>query len=154
MKNINKYTIKDNYSLLTIIDTKGRTTEVIVDTDKVEHLKHYSFRLNGNGYIKTKQNIYLHQLIYGDTNNMEIDHINRNKLDNRLCNLRLCTHKDNCKNRMKTELQGITKLKRLKSKPYQVRVNNKHYGYYSTLEEAIVIRNKLYKDIYKDYSAI
>ena len=154
-KNINQYKIYGDYAILTIIDNKKRITDVIIDSNQVEYLKQYSFRINGNGYIKTGNNLYLHQIITKNTDKAkEVDHINRNKLDNRLCNLRVCYHRDNVKNRLLSELQGITKLKRLKSKPYLVRVNHKHCGYYSTLEEAIKIRNSLYEAINKEYSPL
>ena len=154
-KNNNKYIIGSEFTTLIITDSKNRKIKTIVDNEKVDELKQYSFRANGNGYIKTQNNIYLHQIVIGKIDKgKEIDHINRNKLDNRLCNLRVCSHKDNCKNRLLKDLQGISKLKRLKSKPYQVRVNNIHYGYFATLEEAINIRNKIYKESNKEYSPI
>lgn len=137
-KNINKYETNNEYTTLIIIDNKNRITKVLVDNDDVDTLKHYSFRVNSNGYIKTQNNIYLHRLIKDVPSGYEIDHINRNKLDNRKNNLRITNHKDNCNNRYKDVLTGINKLKRLKTKPYQLRINGKHIGYYSTLEEAIL----------------
>lgn len=141
MKNINKYELKDDYAILSIINSKGEKVETKIDKEMVEELKHYSFRVNDNGYIKTKKSLYIHRIIIGDIpKGKEIDHINRDKLDNRKSNLRIVNHKENCNNRLKTEKTGITKLKRLKSKPYQLRINGKHIGYYSTFDEALKIK--------------
>jgi hypothetical protein len=41
---------------------------------------------------------YMHRLILGDTNGLDIDHINRNPLDNRRSNLRVATTSQNCAN--------------------------------------------------------
>lgn len=148
MKNINKYTIKDNYAILTIINQKRESTDVLIDKDMVDILKDYSFRVNDNGYIKTKNSLYLQRLVIGDIpNGKEIDHINRNKLDNRRSNLRIVSHKDNCNNRYKDLYTGITKLSRLKSRPYKLRIGGKHIGYYSTLNEAVNKKKTLMMEI-------
>jgi len=39
--------------------------------------------------------------VYGKFPKEELDHINHNRSDNRLCNLREVTHADNCRNRAK-----------------------------------------------------
>ena len=65
---------------------------------------------NYNGYIKCnvkkygdkQKSYYIHRFIWKCFNGFipdgkEIDHINNNKEDNRLCNLQLLTHRQNCK---------------------------------------------------------
>ena len=68
--------------------------------------KRFGF-IETKGYIKgniEKRTYREHRLVWiwhnGDiAKNMEIDHINRNKSDNRIENLRLATHKQNMQNR-------------------------------------------------------
>lgn len=52
-------------------------------------------------YEGKKRTIFIHQLIMGKHEGLEIDHINRNGLDNRECNLRIVTHQINQNNRSK-----------------------------------------------------
>ena len=64
-----------------------------------------------------------------------IDHINRNRLDNRVENLRITTNQGNQHNRT---AKGYTWCKSNKKWNAQIRLNGKshHLGYYDTEEEA------------------
>lgn len=72
-----------------------------------------------------------------------VDHIDRNRTNNEVSNLRWVTYSENNVNKLRRELFGITWKK--SHKQYQVRfglrTNQKHYGYYKTLEEAIQVRD-------------
>jgi hypothetical protein len=57
-------------------------------------------------YFKEKVNsvwrtIYIHRFIMNCPKGMCVDHINGNTMDNRLCNLRICSHGQNMCNRRK-----------------------------------------------------
>lgn len=75
----------------------------------------------------------------------EIDHIDRNPLNNRIANLREVTRQQNKMNQgpqanSASGERGIDFLERLGK--YRVRVCREHLGVFSTLEEAVSVRNK------------
>lgn len=56
---------------------------------------------NDTGYAATRVNrrkVYMHRLLLGNDSAFLVDHVNRNKLDNRRKNLRLATKQDNAHN--------------------------------------------------------
>ena len=45
---------------------------------------------------------YMHRIILDAPSNLEVDHINHDTLDNRRCNIRLCTRSQNMQNQRKS----------------------------------------------------
>jgi len=119
---------------------------------------------NDRGYIK----IYIfgrqymaHRLVwlyyYGfiPKKKIQIDHINQNRSDNRIANLRLVTIQENQKNRKisqnnKSGCMGVYKVNRKHKHKWasQIWVNNKgvHVGIFDTYEEAVEARANAEKD--------
>ena len=108
---------------------------------------------NGVGYLKVvlsnkeSKTKYVHRLVYESFNNKNsekgitaIDHINENKYDNRLCNLQLITQREN---KIKSTINKLNKsnVYNINGK-YRVILYGKHIGYYSTINEAIINRDK------------
>jgi len=92
-----------------------------------------------------RRTIRMHRIILSAPDDMQVDHINRNGLDNQKLNLRLCTRSENtryqclnCKNIV--GFKGVHIMKNIIQKPYraQIRLNNKsiNLGCYSTPELA------------------
>lgn len=88
---------------------------VFVDEDDFWFLRRFSWQ-EQNGYASMKRdsaNVYMHRLIMmPDSNAIQIDHKNGNKLDNRKANLRGATHSQNQANRpgrrkLPTEYKGV-----------------------------------------------
>ena len=97
--------------------------------------------------------IYLHKAILLSPKGSYIDHINNNTLDNRQCNLRICSNRENLLNRSAPKnntsgYKGVQYLPRLKNgkNPYSASIStngkSNHLGYYSTAEAAATAYNE------------
>jgi hypothetical protein len=93
----------------------------------------------------TRGPVYLHRLVAKAAPEFQVDHINRNKLDNRRANLRPCTPQQNMQNKSlvsaKSGFKGVTP-DRGKWKAY-IEVGGRHInlGRYDTPEEAAYARD-------------
>ena len=69
------------------------------DFEKIRDINWYRNLNNGDTrrlYITTQSGVYLHRYIIPDVpSGYEVDHISLDTLDNRKCNLRVCTHQQN-----------------------------------------------------------
>ena len=116
---------------------------------------------DGHGYlcIMVGSRLYrAHRLawlyIHGSWPTGQIDHINRNRTDNRIANLRDVSHKQNGQNRSKPSNNtsghpGVVWHKRISKWQVKIKHNYKyiHIGYFTTIEDAIAARKaaeKLY----------
>jgi hypothetical protein len=92
---------------------------------------------------KPRRNLYLHRLLHGEPQGMDIDHINRNGLDNRRANLRVVTTADNVSRRVlynepavNNTTTGVRNVSITQSGKYQVMVCGVYYGSFDTITEA------------------
>jgi len=123
----------------------------IVDDDDFDYLnqfKWYLLKSKFNYYaIRTKRPenklIQLHRIVIKAKQGEIVDHINGNKLDNRKCNLRICTKSQNCQNRKiskfnKSGFNGVSWSIKNKKWVAQIACNNKkmHIGFFNDAIEA------------------
>ena len=110
----------------------------------------------GNGLFH-ERHVYMHRQVLevherlwhiGD---LVVDHINRNKLDNRRTNLRLITHPANMRNLNGRGPSGIAGVRQRESGRWQARVvvlyREVHLGTYDTFEEAVAARLRYVTDL-------
>lgn len=134
----------------------GRTAQGIefcIDAEDLDKVSDKSWHVNVQGYLQT--NIYkdgssplLHKIILGDYGKgFCVDHIDRNKLNNRRSNLRICRQKDNAKNQSirsdnTTGYPGVYKDKRNGKWFSEITADGeKHYlGRFEKLDDAVAAR--------------
>lgn len=120
---------------------------IILDEDNMHLLQKHNWCVYQKGYAVASidgSRVFLHHLVIGfPPKGKEVDHINRDKLDNRRENLRFVTHQENLLNRKfknKTGFKGVYFESNRRTKPYKamIRRNGKsiNIGYYKTAAEA------------------
>jgi hypothetical protein len=116
------------YAQVTLAGNHANSTDegniLLVSACDYKYATEFKWYLNGSGYpgtygsydgsVKFSRPVPFHQLVMGYSNGLVIDHINRNKLDNRRANLRLCTATENSYNKSKPKnssgkYKGVTK---------------------------------------------
>lgn len=172
VKKINKknHNKKSNLFLIhvpsnTVIGYTTKMEKFYFDREDLEKVKQYCWSINNNnGYLQgrntnTGKMIRLHRLIINCPKDKVIDHANRNKLDCRKVNLRICTVAENNKNksigkRNKSGVVGVSWHKRENKWRAYINVDNKHIhlGYFTDKEEAIKARLQAEKEYFGDYA--
>jgi len=122
--------------------------------DKIYFCKRY-----GRYGTKAFRRLYLHRLIVNAPKNKIVDHHNRNTLDNRKCNLRVCSYAENNRNSKikNTNVCGYKGVGIYKNKWIaRIRVNYKviHLGYFDTPEEAYAAYCEASKKYHKEYGRV
>lgn len=135
---------------------------IVVDNEDLERIMKYRWSTWWNKkrrkfecpvtYINYKHT-RLSRFLINAPKGFQVDHINRNSLDNRKKNLRLCDNSINGHNRglfrkNKTGFMGVYFDKYHKSYRAEIRLNNKKcfLGYFKTTKEASVIYERTKRD--------
>lgn len=142
--------------------TKGRVA--IVDKEDFEWLSQWKwtfgrYALRRIGGRKNYTTIYMHKLILGISGNIQGDHINNNKLDNRRSNLRVCNHAENQRNRPKYKnnvsgFRGVCLDKRRNLWKAEICFNRKrrHLGYFDNKEDAAKRYDEYAKELFGEFA--
>jgi hypothetical protein len=114
----------------------GTDVYTCVDDEDYDRVKNITWKCYKAGYVKAKVEEgsprYLHQVILGRVERpLLIDHINRNKLDNRKCNLRIVDYKESNKNRgiCSVKLSPTGHEKALARRHWEYVKHNRHLFY-------------------------
>lgn len=101
----NEIILKEDYAELILYNRdQSEKCRALIDINKIELVSKFRWWLTEYGYVRTKckisgDHIFLHRLILGLGDGIYTDHINMNKLDNRMQNLRPCNKSQNSMNR-------------------------------------------------------
>jgi hypothetical protein len=122
--------------------TKGKGLYVLVDEEDYEKLNQKNWYLHKNGYAFSNDFTKMHRYILNYTGTeLMVDHKNRNKLDNRKSNLRLCTRSQN----MQNSISGYNK----KYKGVFI-IKNKRFNTQYIVSKIVVNKKTLYIGTYKN----
>ena len=117
-----------------------------------------NFRKNNKSYTKTVHRIVASMFLRKIENKPFVDHIDGNKTNNHINNLRYVTNQENAMNaklncKTTTNIKGVTYYKNLKKWIAQITVNGKHIhiGCFDNIEDAINARVKKAKELFGEY---
>jgi hypothetical protein len=143
----NRYRILGNVAYGSVVGG----SEFVIDSEDLPKVEKHQWHM-AQGYIVASNksgNIKLHRLILGLEDEGDVDHINGNTLDNRKCNLRVCTHQQNMWNMKKpktntTGYKGVCLRKRYGFYTAGMRINgrNTHLGVFSSAIDAAIAYDK------------
>lgn len=152
-KGKNKYNVKDGIAYVEMSNTHNI---MMCDADVWEKHKNQTW-FEHDGYASARVNTKIrkmHRLIKECPKGYVIDHINRNKLDNRRDNIRVTTQCVNCINKgasrkSKTGYKGIYEYGNRYIVSIRVKGKRKHLGIYNTLSDAICVRKQAEKEYHE-----
>ena len=168
MKKKNEFKICGDYSIV-YIKRKDKTLEVKVDTEDLNRIISvgswhaiHDKTIRGQGYYMCYRYnnktlgagcIKMHRFIMNCPKDKVIDHINHDTLDNRKCNLRVCTHFENQQNlrSRSSKLTGVYKRNRFNREFWVATISKDGKRYtkdFKTEEEAYNWRVSKVKELY------
>lgn len=141
--------------------TKGKFA--LVDDEDVQRINKFRWHTQSDGCYAIrsifggKVKIRMHREILNlKDDELKVDHINGNSLDNRKCNLRICTSSENSKNKINSQFRqskykGVSRLKR--KWRAQIHINNVkiYLGTFNTEYDASIAYRKASEKYHKEY---
>ncbi len=124
--------------------------------------------VNGDGYIQIKidgKKFKAHRLVwlhvYGEWPAEQLDHINGQRTDNRLCNLRAASHVQNTYNRgpqsdNTSGYKGVSWKKKSRKWQAVITVNRcqKHLGYFESVEDAHAVYAEAARELHGEFARV
>ena len=124
------YWIRHKYFIIELNEDSDKWIIASANKHTRELLNMYIIReFNGYGSTKTNVYLYLHRLLMKcEMRGFVVDHINRQRFDNRIENLRVVTHKQNMRNRSiaknnTTGKTGVSKVVKITDVKYYARIS-------------------------------
>ena len=134
-----------------------------VDDEDFEYLSCFNWFVDKGKYtyyaarrISSPRKIkyYMHRVIMKTPNNLQVDHIDRNGLNNQKYNLRNCNNSQNNMNKMTYSSTGLKGVYHHQGNYMaQITVNKKkiYLGYYKDINDAIKARDSATKKYFGEY---
>lgn len=138
--------------------------EFYFDKEDYEKISKYIWCKQSNGYLISyssgnhQKGILMHRLIMSPDDNQVVDHINRVKTDNRKENLRICSQKENARNRSisnrnKSGIVGVYWYERYNKWRAEIKVDDRtvFLGYFKELKDAANARKQAEAKYFGDF---
>lgn len=160
MGNNNRYTICGNIAILKM---KGNQ-ECLISVESLEKIRPYTWCVEGTGYAMSRtfgRAVKMHRLVVNARKDDYVDHIDGNRLNNTLSNLRIYSKKQNEYNSKiradnSSGFKGVSFDKR-KDK-YRAYINKDghqyHLGYFCSAKDAAQAYNLVAQELFGEYARL
>ncbi|NTW70666.1 MAG: hypothetical protein HGA49_00275 [Eubacteriaceae bacterium] len=145
----NRFKISKDRTHLIGFTRKGEP--FLFDPEDFEIVRRHTWHISKRGYLTSKisgKAVPMHRILVRNSTQLVVDHISRNRLDNRRSNLRLCTQQENSFNQTlprnnSTGHIGVSFMKKANVFEAYIHLNNKkhHLGLYKNLKDAVMVRD-------------
>lgn len=165
MKKYNQFDMSNDYGICYAGNTNDQILFDKEDFDLIKDLYWVVTNSHDNCDYKRVQAcvthgcyIRFHNAIINVPKGHVVDHINRNPLDNRKCNLRICTQKENVRNRRQNTNNklGVKGVYQIKNGSYcsKIECNGKveYLGLYKTIAEAANAYDTRAKELFGEFA--
>lgn len=134
-----------------------------MDDEKWHDLSLHTWGINNNGYARTNINgkecsMHAYIMKFDAKDDILIDHINRNKLDNRISNLRKSDHRINNHNKSMENSTSIYKGVSLNNDRWRAAISYNYkrnlIGYFDNEIHAAIAYNKEAKKLYGENASV
>lgn len=155
----NKFEIIDSIGHITLFNNGKISGVALIDAEDIERCSQHKWRFSDNYVVSIIGR--LQNFILGVSTNYQsiVDHINRNTLDNRKSNLRLCNKSENganSKHRINNTsgYKGVFLIKRINKWMAQIMFNKTsiYIGTYKSKKEAALAYNRKAKELFGEYA--
>lgn len=135
----------------------------IIDDEDYEKLIAYNWICNKQNYVReTKTNFLIHRMILNlPKNNLQVDHIDRNPLNNQKSNLRICNPQNNKRNQTKykgefsSQYKGVSWKEQCKSWVAHITTNKTEYiGMFNNEVDAAHAYDKQAIELFGDFKCL
>lgn len=155
-------------TIITHSKNKLKNGVILMDDENYDWLNEYNWYLDKDKYAITnviinnkKTTKKMHRLIMDEPKNMQIDHIDNNKLNNQKHNLRIVNAQQNQMNRVSNKnsssiYKGVSYAKRYKKWQSRIIFDRKtiFLGYFINEKDAAIAYNKMAEKIFKEYALL
>ena len=156
----NEIVIYDDFAEIILYNNECQEiARALIDLEDISKVEEYKWYLKKDGYVYSNDGpTRLHRLVMDCPEDMIIDHVNRDRLDNRKSNLRICTTQQNSWNhsvcsRNTSGTTGVSWNEYCNKWYAQIMINGKtiNLGYYDKYEDAIQARKDAEDTYFGDF---
>lgn len=135
--------------------------EALIDAEDIQKVSAHKWYKSFQGYAVASKGLLMHRLVMDTPSQKYTDHVNKDNLDNRKSNLRVCSQSENMGNSKKRSdnssgYKGVSFYSSRKNWEAYINKGGKRIklGYHKTAELAALAYNNKAVELYGDFASL